>query len=57
MSDGQKVLAILFRQARRLAEPIALSELKEHGALTGAPQSIVTVREEAREWLAERLER
>jgi GNAT superfamily N-acetyltransferase/predicted RNA-binding protein with PUA-like domain len=44
MSNGQEVLAILFRQARRLAEPIALSELKEHGALTGAPQSIVTVR-------------
>lgn len=50
------LLAILFRQSRVLAKPIALQELITHGVITASPQSIVSVRKEATEWLETRLE-
>ncbi len=52
----KRVLAILFRQARCLDIPISLTEMKNNGALRGAPQSIVTVPKEAMPWLTSRLD-
>ncbi len=51
------VLAILFRQARILDNPILLDELIANGVLKRAPQSIVSVRKGAMEWIRTRLER
>jgi GNAT superfamily N-acetyltransferase len=45
------VLAILFRHAGVLKEPIPLPILMENGVLARAPQSIQSVRREARSWL------
>ncbi|MBN8469444.1 GNAT family N-acetyltransferase [Corallococcus exiguus] len=53
-SNGE-VLAILFRQAAILKEPIPLSDLCRHGVLNGPPQSITTVQPGGREWLRQRL--
>jgi GNAT superfamily N-acetyltransferase/predicted nucleic acid-binding protein len=53
-SNGD-VLAILFRQAVILKEPIPLGDLCRHGALNGPPQSITTVQQGGREWLRQRL--
>ena len=55
MCKSKTVLAILFRQAMRLSEPISLAELVTHQVLTGAPQSIVTIRKEFRSWLDDRM--
>lgn len=52
---SREVLAILFRQSRILKSAIPLKELMANGVLSAAPQSIVTVAEEAREWLQTRL--
>ncbi len=49
------VLAILFRQSRTIRTPIRLDELRACGVLSAAPQSIVTVPEEAKEWLQTRV--
>jgi len=51
----QEVLALLFRQAYVLEKPITYSELGQRGILAAAPQSIVTVPEEAKPWLINRL--
>ncbi|WP_158624437.1 GNAT family N-acetyltransferase [Corallococcus sp. CA041A] len=53
-SNGE-VLAILFRQAAILKEPIPLGDLCRHGVLNGPPQSITTVQPGGREWLRQRL--
>jgi len=49
------VLAILFRQSRSVRNPIRLDELRASGVVSAAPQSIVTVPEEAKEWLQTRV--
>jgi L-amino acid N-acyltransferase YncA len=51
----REVLAILFRQDRILPELLTVGELARHGVLLRPPQSIMSVREEGREWLANRL--
>lgn len=53
-SNGE-VLAIHFRQAVILKEPILLGDLCRHGVLNGPPQSITTVQQGGREWLRRRL--
>jgi GNAT superfamily N-acetyltransferase len=50
-----EVLAILFRQSRILRLPITLRELKKNGVLAAAPQSIVTIPEEALDWIQFRI--
>lgn len=50
-----EVLAILFRQSRILKKPITIKELKENGVVLAAPQSIMTVQEEASEWIQNRI--
>jgi ribosomal protein S18 acetylase RimI-like enzyme len=49
------VLAILFRQARILEQPIELRRLEANGLLKAAPQTITRVPEEATEWLQRHL--
>jgi L-amino acid N-acyltransferase YncA len=51
----QEVLAILFRQSRILKKPITIKELKENGVVLAAPQSIMTIQEEASEWIQNRI--
>jgi GNAT superfamily N-acetyltransferase len=46
------VLAILFRQARTLHQPVSFAELQTAGVLKGPPQSIVTVPNDAKEFVA-----
>ncbi|RKH06278.1 hypothetical protein D7X74_33875 [Corallococcus sp. CA047B] len=53
-SNGE-VLAIHFRQAAILKEPLLLNDLCRHGVLNGPPQSITTVQQGGREWLRQRL--
>lgn len=52
----REVLAILFRQAWILKNPITLKNLVTNGVITSAPQSIVTVPEEGVKWLQTRLD-
>lgn len=52
----REVLAILFRQARILKNPIILKNLVTNGVITSAPQSIVTVPKEGVRWLQTRLD-
>lgn len=52
---SRPVLAILFRQARILQNPISIAELIKAGVLLRAPQSITTVREERKPWIATRI--
>ncbi|MCY1044045.1 GNAT family N-acetyltransferase [Corallococcus sp. bb12-1] len=53
-SNGE-VLAIHFRQAVILKEPLLLNDLCRNGVLNGPPQSITTVQQGGREWLRQRL--
>lgn len=55
LCQEKEVLAILFRQAGILKDPISLDELMANGVVRGAPQSILAVPKEATEWLQERL--
>lgn len=57
MTDGRKVLAILFRQARILKQPIDFRDLVENDALKGPPQSITQVKEEGLEWLRSEIDK
>ncbi len=52
----KEVLAILFRQVRVLVSGIPIDELVSARLLGGAPQSIVSVSEEGKLWLRNRLE-
>lgn len=56
MCAAGEVLAVLFRQAVALNEPIRLDEFLENGALKGPPQSITTMKKEAHRWFRQRLE-
>ena len=47
----REVLAILFRQSRILKKPIAIETLIENKIISAAPQSIVTIKREALEWI------
>lgn len=49
------VLAILFRQARILQNALSIAELIKRGVLLRAPQSITTVPEDRKLWLASRI--
>ena len=51
MCSTREVLAILFRHAGLLPEPILLADLRDNRALARAPQSIQSVPQEAIEWL------
>jgi hypothetical protein len=51
---SREVLAINFRQARLLLEPVRLQDLVAAGVLRGAPQSIVRLGES--EWLSNRIQ-
>lgn len=55
MCERGEVLALLFRQARLLRPPIPLSDLQREHALSGPPQSIVRLSEEALPWIRSRL--
>jgi len=50
------VLATLFRQAWILKRPVALGELKSHGVINAAPQSITRVLPGGRKWLVRRID-
>ncbi len=52
----REVLAILFRQARTLRNPISLDQLIGNECIKAAPQSIMEIRREAMRWLQNRLE-
>lgn len=56
MSRDRQVLAILLRQSRVLDSPIPAQELLAAGLINRAPQSIVTISENAAAWLATRLD-
>lgn len=52
------VLAIMFRQCLMPIRPsIGLEELTRAGVLKGAPQTIVRIKEDSKEWIAQRLSR
>ena len=51
MTHDSRVLAILFRQAIVLNDPIPYRELASGKAIAGAPQTIIRVREEGQKWL------
>jgi len=53
----REVLAILFRQSRILENPIIIDELIANGVFSAAPQSIVTVPEEAVKWIQTQLDK
>jgi GNAT superfamily N-acetyltransferase len=53
---SREVLAILFRQDRLLDPPIPIAELEANKVVTRAPQSIMTLSEEAVTWLAQRID-
>lgn len=53
----RSVLAILFRHARSLDEPLTLADLMQYGVAEAAPQSITRVREEGMSWIREQLGR
>ena len=55
MCGKAEVLAILFRHARTLDSPQALSVLKGSGVLKSAPQSIARMRPEGMRWLQDHL--
>jgi L-amino acid N-acyltransferase YncA len=57
MAEGgrKQLLAILFRQDRLLEPPWLLSDLKKHGVVNAAPQSITEVTGRGREWIHSRL--
>jgi GNAT superfamily N-acetyltransferase len=50
------VLAIGFRQARILAQPIPIGDLVGGHVLKGSPQSITRLSEEGAKWLAKKIE-
>ena len=52
---SQLVLAVLFRQARILRNPITLSELKQNGLLRAAPMTIIRLPADSAVWLEPRL--
>jgi L-amino acid N-acyltransferase YncA len=52
---AKPVLAILFRHARIMKEPVSIQEMHVSAAIKAAPQSIVRVRQEAMEWARCRL--
>ncbi len=52
----RQTLAILFRQARILSEPVRLPELLDNGILRAAPQSITFLAPEAVPWITSRLQ-
>ncbi|MEM9116036.1 MAG: GNAT family N-acetyltransferase [Myxococcota bacterium] len=56
MCEKGEVLAILFRQANGLEEPIHITTLVEEGVLRGTPQSIVSVSEKGASWLQAQIE-
>jgi hypothetical protein len=49
------VLALLFRQARVLTNPITFEELVENGCLSTPPQSVQSIPQEKSQWLQTRL--
>lgn len=55
MAQRGEILAILFRQARILEVPISIAELTANRALRGSPQSISRIREEAFDWISQRV--
>lgn len=56
MCASGDVLAILFRHDRVIAQPISLSEALAAKVLKAAPQSAMTLSEEAVTWLRQRLD-
>lgn len=50
-----EVVAILFRQARRLRSPIGRQEMDKNGMVDSHPQSITTIPMEVSSWLATRI--
>lgn len=50
------VLALLFRHSRSFSQPIHMQTLFRNGVLSGPPQSIVTIPQEAVPWLIQKLE-
>lgn len=56
MTKGREILAILFRQARMLDNPISYLELLEERAVLRAPQTICRIRPEGHEWVSHRLQ-
>ncbi len=52
--DGE-VLAILFRYAHRVTDPVSLTELEQRKLLTAAPQSLQQLRKGDKPWLIKRL--
>jgi GNAT superfamily N-acetyltransferase len=55
MTRDRPVLAILFRHAITMHQPIKLAELRRHELLGGAPQSIAQARTSALEWARKRI--
>lgn len=55
MCSESEVLGILFRHDRVLSRPVTLADLRLHGAVQGAPQSTMRVREEGKAWLHKRI--
>lgn len=56
MADRGPILAVLFRLARVLTNPWSLDLLKRSGTLKGAPQSIVKIPEDRKEWIIQQLQ-
>lgn len=52
---NKPTLAIRFRYVKGLKIPIRLNELKKYGIISGAPQSIMKLRQEGVEWIKTRL--
>ncbi|MGI5819539.1 MAG: GNAT family N-acetyltransferase [Armatimonadota bacterium] len=55
MCSGGEVLAILFRYAHRIGDPVRRAELEQRHLLTAAPQSIQQLRKGDKPWLLKRL--
>ncbi len=51
----QQVLAIKFRRVMFFESPIAYTELKANGVLSGAPQSILEIKGEGLTWITSRI--
>lgn len=50
-------LAILFRHAMAVTNPISLAELKRNGVVSAAPQSVTQINKEFYPWLKKRVQR
>jgi GNAT superfamily N-acetyltransferase len=48
---SKDTLVIMFRQCLRSCEPISLKDLKQHGILRGAPQTITELKGDAKAWI------